>query len=111
MMPRLPVNIPRSGVAMISPDGVTRFCSGIGRARAAMSRRAVADRRLERQRGVPWEEYPGVLRDLGDEGIDQRPALRLGIDRGEMRLRHHVAHQPPGLAGVDEIVDDQEPLA
>src|ERR1700681_4376505 len=29
MMPRLPVNIPRYGVAMMSPDGVTRFCRGI----------------------------------------------------------------------------------
>jgi catalase len=29
MMPRLPVNNPRCGVAMMSPDGVTRFCSGI----------------------------------------------------------------------------------
>src|SRR5258708_11590278 len=29
MMPRLPVNIPRCGVAMMSPVGVTRFCSGI----------------------------------------------------------------------------------
>src|SRR6267378_3799104 len=29
MMPRLPVNNPRCGVAMMSPVGVTRFCSGI----------------------------------------------------------------------------------
>src|SRR5581483_7672120 len=29
MMPRLPTNIPRSGVAMMSPDGVTRFCRGM----------------------------------------------------------------------------------
>ena len=28
-----------------------------------------------------------------------------------MRVRHHLAHQPPGLAGVDEIIDDQKPLA
>ena len=28
-----------------------------------------------------------------------------------MRVRHHRAHQSPGLAGVDEVVDDQEPLA
>src|SRR5258705_8109506 len=31
MMPRLPVNRPRCGVAMMSPAGVTRFCSGIGK--------------------------------------------------------------------------------
>ena len=29
MMPRLPVNRPRCGVAMMSPVGVTRFCSGM----------------------------------------------------------------------------------
>jgi hypothetical protein len=29
MMPRLPVNIPRCAVAMMSPVGVTRFCSGM----------------------------------------------------------------------------------
>ena len=38
-------------------------------------------------------------------------ALRLGVDGGEMRVRHHRAHQPAGLAGVDEVVDDQKPLA
>src|SRR5947209_235798 len=31
------------------------------------SRRPLADRRLEREPGVPGKEYPGVLRDLGDE--------------------------------------------
>src|SRR6202140_3246432 len=141
MMPRLPVNRPRCGVAMMSPDGVTRFCSGICYARSfiavipgwcastrpgisrfrvrcfasprndSSSRRAVAERRLERERGIPGKEDPGVLRHFGDEGIDQRPSLRLGVDGCEMRVRHHVAHQPPGLAGVDEIIDDQESLA
>src|SRR4051812_42092539 len=71
---------------------------------AEKSRRAVADRRLERQRGIPRKKDPGVLRHLGDEGIDQRPAFGLGVDGGEMRVRHHLAHQPPGLAGVDEII-------
>jgi hypothetical protein len=32
-MPRLPVNIPRWAVAMMSPEGVTRFCRGIGQHR------------------------------------------------------------------------------
>src|SRR6185437_7164339 len=77
----------------------------------ARSRRAVADRGLERQRGVPGEEYPGVLRYLGDERIHQRPSLRLGIDGGEMRIGQHRAYQPPGLAGIDEIVDDEKTLA
>src|SRR6185312_11029946 len=65
------------------------------------------DRRLERQCGIPGKVNPGVLRHFGDEGIDQRLALGLGVDGGEMRVRHHRTHQPPGLAGVDEVVDDQ----
>ena len=28
-----------------------------------------------------------------------------------MRIRHHVADEPSGLAGIDEVVDDQQPLA
>jgi hypothetical protein len=38
------------------------------------------------QRHVPGEEDPGVLADLGDEGVDHRLALGLGVDGGEMRL-------------------------
>ena len=49
-------------------------------------RRAVPHRRLERQPGVPRKENPGVLRHFGDEGVDQRLAHRLGVDRGEMRV-------------------------
>src|SRR5438067_8896381 len=30
MIPRLPVNMPLCGIATMSPNGVTRFCSGIG---------------------------------------------------------------------------------
>src|SRR5579871_6357813 len=70
-----------------------------------------SDRRLKRQRGVPRKMNPGVLRDFGDEGVDQRPSLRLGVDGGEMRVRNQLAHQPPGLAGIDEVIDDQESLA
>src|ERR1700694_5315245 len=143
MMPRLPVNMPRCGVAMMSPCGVTRFCSGmvfevrcqtvpslrgaiatkqstlpayqwiasLALAMTTTSRRAVADRRLERQRGVPWKENPGVLRHFGNKSVDQRPSHRLRIHRCEMRVGDHLTHQPPGLAGVDEVVDDQESLA
>src|ERR1700756_4098560 len=78
---------------------------------ATRSRRAVADRRLERQRGVPGKEDPGVLRHLGDVGVDQRAALGLGIDSCEMRVGQHLAHQLAGLAGIDEVVDDQKALA
>ena len=37
-------------------------------------RRALGDGRLERIAHVPGEIDPGVLADLGDEGVDQRPA-------------------------------------
>src|ERR1700704_707334 len=30
MIPRLPVKIPLCGIATMSPNGVTRFCKGIG---------------------------------------------------------------------------------
>src|SRR3954471_2422805 len=30
MIPRLPVNMPLCGIATMSPNGVTRFCNGIG---------------------------------------------------------------------------------
>ncbi len=83
--------------------------SRIGARRAL--RRPVADRRLERQAGVPGEEDPGVLRHLGDVAVDQRAAHRLGVDGREMRRRHQIAHHAGGLAGVDEIVDDQDALA
>ena len=38
-------------------------------------------------------------------------ALRLGVNGREMGVRHHLAHQPAGLAGVDEVIDDQQALA
>ena len=54
---------------------------------------------------------PGVLRHFRNVGIDQRTPLWLGVDGGEMGVRQQRAHQPAGLAGVDEIVDDQQALA
>ncbi len=73
--------------------------------------RAALDRRLERIAHVPGEIDPGVLRHLGDEGVDERPPLRLGVDGGEMRVRQHRAHDRSGAAGIDKIVDDQDALA
>src|SRR5262249_11223023 len=69
------------------------------------------DRRLEGKAGVPWEEYPGVLGYFGDEGIDQRAPHRLGVDRGKMRIWQQVAYHTRGLAGVDQVVDDEYALA
>ncbi|MPL92623.1 hypothetical protein SDC9_38736 [bioreactor metagenome] len=63
------------------------------------------------QRSIPREEDPGVLTDLGDEGVGLQPALGLGIDRGEMRLRVKGADEFHRFPRVDEIVDDQDALA
>ena len=63
-----------------------RRCESEDARSAARSQPALADRRLEGEPGVPGKEDPGVLRHFGDEGVDQRPAHRLGIDGGEMRL-------------------------
>ena len=75
---------------------------------AAPRVRRAGDRRRELRLDVPGEEDPGVLADLGDEGVDQRPPRRLGIDRGEMRLGQHLAHGARGVAGIDQIVDDEQ---
>ena len=60
---------------------------------------------------VPGKVDPGVLADLGDECVDQRPPLRFGVDGGEMRLRQHRPHQTGGLAGIGQVVDDQDAFA
>src|SRR4051812_17077044 len=70
-----------------------------------------ADRRHEGEPGVPRKIDPGVLGHFGDEGVDQRPAHRLGIDRCEVRAREKLAHHLGGLSGVDQIVDNQHALA
>ena len=60
---------------------------------------------------VPGKIDPGVLRHFGDERVDQRPALRLGVD-GRRNAPPASSRAPAGgLAGVDEVVDDQQPLA
>ena len=68
----------------------------------------LGDRLLIGEAEIPREIDPGVLRNLGHEGVDQRAALRLGVDGGEMRLRQHGAHEARGLAGVGQVVDDQD---
>src|SRR6185437_15721879 len=67
---------------------------------------AFPDWRLEGEPGIPGKINPGVLRDFRDERVDKGATHRLGIDRGEMRIRQQVAHDARGLAGVDEVVDD-----
>ena len=63
------------------------------------------------ERGVPGKVNPGILRHFGDERVDQRAPQRLGVDRRKMGIRQHAAHQPGGLAGIDEVIDDQKALA
>src|SRR5437870_3337890 len=53
----------------------------------SVSRPAFADRRLECKPGVPGKIDPGVLRHLGDVGVGQRPAHRLGVDGRARRAR------------------------
>src|SRR3982074_3667921 len=72
---------------------------------------SVSDRWLERKPGVPGEIDPGVLRHLGNERVDHRPAHGLGVDGREMRLGQQFAHHLRGLSGIDEIVDNQHALA
>src|SRR3546814_5581380 len=69
------------------------------------------DRRHRLQGRVPREQDPGVLAHLGDETVDQGTARRLGVDRGEMGLRHQLAHLAGSLAGVYQVVDQQPALA
>ena len=72
---------------------------------------SVGDRQDELRLLVPREVDPSVLADLGHVGVYQGPAGRLGIDGGEMRLRQPFADDPRGGAGIDQVVDDQPPLA
>ena len=61
MMPRLPVNRPRCGSAMMSPSGVTRFCSGTS---AVLGREPHAEPEQDGDRHVPEQEAVG---DQADE--------------------------------------------
>src|SRR3954452_11628787 len=56
---------------------------------------------------VPREQDPGVLAHLGDEGVDDRAAEGLGVDGGEVGLGQQLADDAGGLAGVDQVVDDE----
>ena len=56
---------------------------------------------------VPGKQNPGILTNLGDEGVDNRPPCGFGIDRCKMGLGQHLPNDPPRLPGVDQIIDDQ----
>src|SRR6516225_4120231 len=100
--PRTLTFAPRSSIAELrsAPKG------SAGRLHAALT-----DWRLKREPGVPREVDPGILRHLGDEGIDERTPHRLGVDGGEMRSRQQSPHHLPGPARVNEIVYNQHPAS
>src|SRR5450631_2514529 len=75
----------------------------------ALSRRG--DRRLKTEAKIPGEIDPGVLRHLGDEGIDERTAERLCIDRRDMRLGQYRANEFDRRARIGEIIDDEQAFA
>src|SRR3954452_18931468 len=56
---------------------------------------------------IPREQDPGVLADLRDERVDDRAAEGLGVDGGKVGLGQHLADDAAGLAGVDQVVDDE----
>jgi transposase len=78
---------------------------------SALAQLVRADRLDVLRLGVPREEDPGVLADLGDEGVDHLAAGRLGVDGGEVRLGQELADDSTGLPGIDQIVDNQPALA
>lgn len=57
---------------------------------------------------VPGEENPGVLADFGNERVHHFAALGLGVDGGEVGAGEHFADGAGGVAGIDEVVDDQD---
>src|SRR5216684_447933 len=65
MIPRLPVYIPRFGIATMSPNGVARFCKGIWS--GSNCRRDRARPRVDRQEPVETEQ---LLEERG--GLQQR---------------------------------------
>src|ERR1700730_3587784 len=70
-------------VPLWPPHGKARLTS------SALARSG--DRRLKTQAEVPREIDPGVLRYLGNEGIDECAPQRLGIDRCDTRLGQDLA--------------------
>src|SRR4051812_21218481 len=75
--------------------------------RARRGAPAVLDRGGEAVFDVPGEVDPLRLPELLDEGVDDRPTRRLGVERGEIGFRQELAHGLRGAPGVDQVVDQQ----
>src|SRR5262249_10117959 len=69
------------------------------------------DRRLKAQPQIPWKIDPSVLADFCDEGVDERAAKRLRIDRRVMRFRYHGADDARGGTGVAKVVHHEHARA
>src|SRR5579863_7982146 len=66
-----------------------QYYTGVTEPASRLALSALINRRLERQAHVPGEINPGVLRHFGDERVNHRPSLRLGVDGGEMGFGQH----------------------
>jgi hypothetical protein len=85
--------------------GSSPIAPACARPHPALAPRRPCDRGDALQVEVPREIYPGVLRQLGDESVDHRHALRLGVDRREVGIGEQVAHDLGVLAGVGQVAD------
>ena len=56
---------------------------------------------------VPGEVDPLVLAEFLDTQVDDLAAHRFGVERGEIGLGQQFADHARGVAGVDQIVDQQ----
>lgn len=60
---------------------------------------------------VPGEMDPLVLLKFFHAGIDDGATGGLGVEGGEVSLREELADDAGGLAGVDEVVDEEVAVA
>src|SRR5216683_2359213 len=93
MMPRLPVNRPRWGVAMMSPVGVTRFCSGIGYSLTPQPRNATPEQDCSLAPPLRGEgRGEGLVRSANADDdvrpVPPHPALRDLSPQAAIRFTH-----------------------
>lgn len=69
-----------------------------------------SDRGLKRVSKVPGKVDPGVLANFGDVGVNLGAAFGFCVDRCNVSAWEFLAHQLRCLAGVDQVIDDQDAL-
>src|SRR3954447_21617473 len=103
MTPRFPVNVPRSGTAWMSPNGSTRFCSGMAGSLPRRIRRMISDwlaiccQELH-LRVLVVENFDNT--ELGQVGV----ALREAGAEIDLRRAQHGDPLPDAVDGHDAIV-------